>query len=309
MVKAVNDILSTYFYLNDGLANTNVRILDPATGTGTFLYEIIKQIYENFNQYGVRNWHELLKQKKVLERLFGFELLMTPYTIAHLKLDLLLKTLGYRFEDKERLNIFLTNSLDEGIKKSELLFSEYISQEANQAAAVKTQIPINVVIGNPPYAGHSANKGSWIDGLVKDYYKIDGLDLNEKNSKWLQDDYVKFIRFGQWRIDKTGAGILAFVTNHGYLDNPTFRGMRQHLMNSFDCIYLINLHGNAKKKEISPDGIPDKNVFDIQQGVSIILAVKDIPKDKIFLGFKSEAHQIKDGIYYYDIWGSRESKY
>lgn len=309
MVKAVNDVLEKYFYLNDGLANTNVNILDPATGTGTFLYEIIKQIYENFNRYGVRNWHELLKQKQVLKRLFGFELLMTPYTIAHLKLGLLLKTLGYRFQEKERLNIFLTNSLDEGIKKSELLFAEYISQEANQAAEVKTETPINVVIGNPPYAGHSANKGSWIDGLIKDYYQVDGADLNEKNPKWLQDDYVKFIRFGQWRIEKTGAGILAFVTNHGYLDNPTFRGMRQQLMNSFDCIYLINLHGNAKKKEVSPDGTPDKNVFDIQQGVAIIIAVKNIPKDKIFLAFKNKPHNIKDGIYYYDIWGSRESKY
>ncbi|WP_324282848.1 type ISP restriction/modification enzyme [Cyanobacterium aponinum UTEX 3221] len=309
IVKAVNDVLETYFYLDDGLANTHVNILDPATGTGTFLYEIIKQIYDNFNRYGVRNWHELLKQKRVLKRLFGFELLMTPYTIAHLKLGLLLKTLGYRFQEKERLNIFLTNSLDEGIKKSELLFAEYISQEANQAAEVKTETPINVVIGNPPYAGHSANKGSWIDGLIKDYYQVDGMDLNEKNPKWLQDDYVKFIRFGQWRIEKTGAGILAFVTNHGYLDNPTFRGMRQQLMNSFDCIYLINLHGNAKKKEVSPDGTPDKNVFDIQQGVAIIIAVKDIPKDKSFLTFKGEPHTIKNGIYYYDMWGSRESKY
>ncbi|MTF38198.1 type ISP restriction/modification enzyme [Cyanobacterium aponinum] len=309
IVKAVNDVLETYFYLDDGLANTHVNILDPATGTGTFLYEIIKQIYENFNRYGVSNWHELLKQKRVLKRLFGFELLMTPYTIAHLKLGLLLKTLGYRFQEKERLNIFLTNSLDEGIKKSELLFAEYISQEANQAAEVKTETPINVVIGNPPYAGHSANKGSWIDGLIKDYYQVDGMDLNEKNPKWLQDDYVKFIRFGQWRIEKTGAGILAFVTNHGYLDNPTFRGMRQQLMNSFDCIYLINLHGNAKKKEVSPDGTPDKNVFDIQQGVAIIIAVKDIPKDKSFLTFKGEPHTIKNGIYYYDMWGSRESKY
>lgn len=309
IVKAVNDVLETYFYLDDGLANTNVNILDPATGTGTFLYEIIKQIYENFNRYGVRNWQELLKRKRVLKRLFGFELLMTPYTIAHLKLGLLLKTLGYRFQEKERLNIFLTNSLDESIKKSELLFAEYISQEANQAAEVKTQTPINVVIGNPPYAGHSANKGSWIDGLIKDYYQVDAMDLNEKNPKWLQDDYVKFIRFGQWRIEKTGAGILAFVTNHGYLDNPTFRGMRQQLMNSFDCIYLINLHGNAKKKEVSPDGTPDKNVFDIQQGVAIIIAVKDIPKDKSFLTFKGEPHTIKNGIYYYDMWGSRESKY
>ena len=131
-----------------------------------------------------------------------------------------------------------------------------------------------VVVGNPPYSGHSANKNPWIEGLVKDYYKVDGQPLGEKNPKWLQDDYVKFIRFGQWRIDQTHQGILAFITNHGCLDNPTFRGMRRSLEQTFDQIYVIDLHGNTKKKEISPDGSKDENVFDIQQGVSISLMLK-----------------------------------
>ncbi|MFM6080262.1 MAG: N-6 DNA methylase, partial [Dolichospermum sp.] len=229
IVKAVNDILENDFSLDDGLGSKNVTILDPATGTGTFLFAVIKQIYNHFEKYGVKNCNELFRDKQVLKRLYGFELLMTPYTIAHLKIGILLEKLGYRFQEKERLNIFLTNALNEGIKKSELLLGQYISAEANQAAAIKTEIPIHVVLGNPPYSGHSENKNEWIEALVKDYYQIDGLALDEKNPKWLQDDYVKFIRFGQWRIDQTGVGILAFVTNHGYLDNPTFRGMRQNL--------------------------------------------------------------------------------
>ncbi len=306
IVKAVNDILENDFNLDDGLGSKNVTILDPATGTGTFLFTVIKQIYNHFEKYGIKTCNELFRDKQVLKRLYGFELLMTPYTIAHLKLGILLEKLGYRFQEKERLNIFLTNALNEGVKKSELLLGQYISAEANQAAAIKNEIPIHVVLGNPPYSGHSENKNEWIEALVKDYYQIDGLSLDEKNPKWLQDDYVKFIRFGQWRIDKTGVGILAFITNHGYLDNPTFRGMRQNLLQSFNRIYIVNLHGNAKKKEVSPDGSIDQNVFDIQQGVAILIAVKDIPEHKII--FKQQ-HQPENGIFYYDLWGSRENKY
>jgi predicted helicase len=131
-----------------------------------------------------------------------------------------------------------------------------------------------VVVGNPPYSGHSINNGKWISDLLKDYYQVDGQPLGEKNSKWLQDDYVKFIRFSQWRIQKTGQGILAFITNHGYLDNPTFRGMRRSLDKTFDEMYVFDLHGNSKKKEVAPDGSKDENVFDIQQGVAIGLMVK-----------------------------------
>jgi predicted helicase len=309
IVKFVNDILDHDFDLEEGLGSRRVTILDPATGTGTFLYEIIKQIYVNFSKYGVQNWHQLFKSRKVLARLHGFELLMTPYAIAHLKLQLLLESLGYKFDDNERLNIFLTNALDQGVKKSEFLLSKYISDEADQAAKIKESTPIHVVIGNPPYSGHSANKNEWIEGLVKDYYQIDGVPLDEKNSKWLQDDYVKFIRFGQYQIDKTKQGILAFITNHGYLDNPTFRGMRQHLMKSFKRIFIVNLHGNIKKKEVSPDGSPDQNVFDIQQGVSILIAVKDANFDDILFKTPNRDFSVENGVFYYDLWGSRENKY
>jgi type I restriction-modification system DNA methylase subunit len=283
IVRSVDAILKEGFDLPLGLADTakdsktqqpRVQILDPATGTGTFLYAVIKQIYRNLEQIGMASQWDSYVEQNLLNRLFGFELLMAPYAIAHLKLGLQLQELGYQFTNKQRLGIYLTNTLDEAMKKSEILFGQFIAQEANEASEIKRDAPVMVVLGNPPYSGHSANKSEWIAGLIKDYYYVDGKPLNEKNPKWLQDDYVKFIRFGQWRIDQTGSGILAFITNHGYLDNPTFRGMRQSLETTFDKIYLLDLHGNSKKKEVAPDGSPDKNVFDIQQGVAVAIMVK-----------------------------------
>ena len=315
IVKAVNDILDKDFDIESGLAGRNINILDPATGTGTFLYQVILQICDNLSRYTQQkwkqNWDLYLKDRRILERLYGFELLMTPYTIAHLKLQLLLENLGYKFKENERLNIFLTNTLEQGIKKSEVLLAKYIAQEANEAAKVKNETPILVILGNPPYSGHSANKNSWINEYVRDYYQVDGKKLDEKNPKWLQDDYVKFIRFAQLKLEKVGMGILAFITNHGYLDNPTFRGMRQSLINSFSRIFVINLHGNIKKKEMSPDGSKDENVFDIQQGVSILIAIKDINEENLkFLHLFNQDFKIPDqGIFYYDLWGNREDKY
>jgi predicted helicase len=198
---------------------------------------------------------------------------MAPYAIAHLKLGLFLEETGYEFDSGKRLGVHLTNTLDEALQKSESLFEEFIAEESDQAAEIKRYKPV-MVVGNPPYSGHSANKNSWIERLVKDYYQVDGQPLGEKKPKWLQDDYVKFLRFGQWRIDLTHQGILAFITNHGYLDNPTFRGMRRSLEQSFDRIYVMDLHGNTKKKETTPNGYKDQNVFDIQQGVSICLMLK-----------------------------------
>ncbi len=225
-------------------------------------------------------------QRDLLPRLFGFELLMAPYAVAHFKLGLELAARDldqlwrehwtYEFQPGERLNIYLTNTLDDAGHKMQHLIgpAEAISQEAEAAAAVKAKLPVLVVLGNPPYSGHSANDGEWIKGLVRDYYFVDGKPLGERNPKWLQDDYVKFIRWAQWRIEQTGCGILAYITNHGYLDNPTFRGMRQQLMTAFDEIWLVDLHGNLKKKETTPDGSRDQNVFDIQQGVALSVFVK-----------------------------------
>ncbi|MEK7729282.1 MAG: type ISP restriction/modification enzyme, partial [candidate division KSB1 bacterium] len=246
-------------------------------------------------------WQEYV-HAHLLPRLFGFELLVAPYVIAHLKLGLLLRELGYEWSKEDRLRIYLTNALDEGVTAAETLgnLGWYISQEANDAAQVKKSAPIMVVTGNPPYSGHSVNPGEWIAKLVRDYYFVDGQPLGERNPKWLQDDYVKFIRFAQWRIQKTGHGILAFITNHSYLDNPTFRGMRHHLLKTFDEIYVLDLHGNAKKKERAPRGGKDENIFDIQQGVAILLAVK-MPEKK--------ASNALAQMHHAHLYGERKNKF
>jgi len=295
IVRSIDYLLKHRFNKPQGLADPGVYILDPATGTATFLYMVINEIRQAFaGQEGM--WNDYVAEK-LLKRIFGFELLMAPYAIAHLKLGLLLQETGYKFQSDERLGIYLTNTLDEAIKHSETLFARWISEEANAAARVKKDEPIMVVLGNPPYSGHSANKGEWARQLVEQYKTVDGKPLGEKNPKWLQDDYVKFLAFGQWRIERTGQGVLGFITNHSYLDNPTFRGMRQSLMNTFTDIYILNLHGNAKKKEVTPDGGKDENVFDIQQGVAICLLVKE------------PGNSEPASVHYAELWGVREGKY
>ncbi|MFB2969911.1 type ISP restriction/modification enzyme [Aerosakkonema sp. BLCC-F183] len=293
----------------DGKSNTEIHqvlILDPATGTGTFLHGIIDHIYETFkNKKGM--WSGYVSQH-LLPRLFGFELLMAPYTVAHIKLGLQLKELGYDFEQAQRLQIYLTNTLQEAFQIPPADgFTDWIRDEADKAKDIKQDIPVMVVLGNPPYSGHSANtEATWISNLLRgkdtlkdsetgSYFKLDGKPLGEKNPKWLNDDYVKFIRFAHWKIEQTGYGILAFITNHGYLDNPTFRGMRQSLMETFDDIYILDLHGNSKKKESSPDGSKDENVFDIQQGVAIGIFIKGM------------RHKKKNAtVHHADLYGVRE---
>ncbi|MFN9861459.1 MAG: N-6 DNA methylase, partial [Pseudanabaena sp.] len=284
MVRSVDILIKEKFNKPLGLADPEVMILDPACGTGTFLLWIFKLIHDRFENDGEAR--SLIKQKlgdiswsdyvrdHLLPRVFGFELLMAPYAICHLKLGLFLEESGYRFDSSQRLGVYLTNTLDDAAKKSEMLFQEYIAEESNEAAEIKRDIPVTVVIGNPPYSANSANNGVWAKSLVQDsYYPKD--EIKEQNPKLLLDDYVKFIRFSQWRIDKTGTGILAFVTNHGYLDNPTFRGMRQSLAKSFNGIRILDLHGNSKKKETAVDGTKDENVFDIQQGVAVCIMIKE----------------------------------
>ncbi|MEK8017936.1 MAG: type ISP restriction/modification enzyme, partial [Candidatus Parabeggiatoa sp.] len=316
IVRSVDILLKQRFKLRDGLADNSrlksgkhqVQILDPAVGTGTFLYAVFNHIFAKFmKNKGL--WSTYVSEH-LLPRVQGFELLMAPYTVAHIKLGLQLQEMGYQFDSDERLRIFLTNTLEEAFEKGStptLPFMEWLLNEGREASEVKRESPVMVIIGNPPYSGHSANVGGWIINLLKgldergakiaDYFQVDGKPLKERNSKWLNDDYVKFIRFAQWRIEQTGYGILGFITNHGYLDNPTFRGMRQALMQDFDEIYVLDLHGNSKKKEKSPDGSLDKNVFDIQQGVAISLFVKHQSKPKATKVFHAE------------LWGKRESKY
>ena len=274
IVRSVDILLRTRFAKPMGLADDKMIILDPATGTATLLHTVIQQIHATLQDQGmVGLWNQYVPQK-LLPRVFGFELLMSPYTVAHLKLGQLLGQLGYNFASNERLGVYLTNALEDAPGPQQTLpFAQYIAEEGRAANEVKHGKLVMVVLGNPPYSGHSANTGAWITGLIKGhatngtkvagYYEVDGQPLGERNSKWLQDDYVKFIRFAQWRIHETGEGVLAFISNNGYLDNPTFRGMRQSLMQEFDTIYILNLHGNANKKERAPDGGPDENVFDL----------------------------------------------
>jgi predicted helicase len=313
IVRSVDYLLKMKFGLKRGLADESkikgkdlhrLLILDPAVGTGTFLFEVIEQIYERFRrQKGM--WSGYVKEH-LLPRIFGFELMMAPYAVAHMKLGLQLAETGYDFSSDERLGIYLTNTLEEAEETSRTLFAQYLSKEARAANKVKRDFPIMVVCGNPPYAGLSVNMNDWIDQLLKNklpgkngaqsYYEVDGQPLGEKKL-WLQDDYVKFIRFGQLRIEQSGYGVLAFITNHGYLDNPTFRGMRQSLMQTFDEIHVLDLHGNSKKKETCPDGSPDKNVFDIQQGVAIGIFVKKT---------NNRTHA---KVYHADLYGLRKVKY
>jgi predicted helicase len=278
-----------------------VQFLDVATGTGTFLAEVVKQIYARFkNQKGA--WSSYVDQH-LLPRMHGFELLMAPYAMCHMKLELLLKETGYTPSNPAnppRVSVYLTNSLEEYHPDTGTLFAQWLSKEANAASRIKKDIPIMVALGNPPYSRISSNMNSWIaKAKIEDYKYVDGVHFHERKH-WLNDDYVQFVRLGEYYIEKNGEGILAYITNHGYLDNPTFRGMRWHLLNTFDDIYVLDLHGNANKKETAPDGSPDKNVFDIQQGVAIIVAIKEHQKGKS----KPLAK-----VHHAELWGSREHKY
>jgi predicted helicase len=320
IVRAVDDILKTEFGLSQGLADTSkikikvqtpgtgkpvekdvhrVQILDPAAGTGTFLAEVIKQIYQKFEgQQGI--WSQYIDEH-LLPRLNGFEILMASYAMAHLKLDMLLTETGYKPIKEQRLRIYLTNSLEEHHPDTGTLFANWLSTEANEANHVKRDTPVMVILGNPPYSGESSNKGKWIMDLMEDYKKEPGgkEKLNERNPKWINDDYVKFLRYGQHFIERNGEGVLAFINPHGYLDNPTFRGMRWNLLKTYDKIYALDLHGNSKKKETAQDGTADMNVFDIMQGVSINIFVKTGKKRVNELG----------KVYQFDLYGKREMKY
>ncbi len=334
IVRSVHELLQTEFGLEDGLASTVtwgemaarhpgpkipdgtdpqspfVVILDPATGTATFLVEVIDVVHctmtAKWKQQGLSEaqqraaWNDYVP-KHLLPRLHGYELMMAPYAIAHMKIGLKLFETGYRFGSDERVRVYLTNTLEPASDSgAQLAFADWapaLAHEAQAVNAIKRGQRFTVVIGNPPYAGHSANKGVWVDDLVRDYYQVDRQPIGEQNPKYLLDDYVKFIRFGQWSIQQTGGGMLVFITNHGYLDNPTFRGMRQQLMNTFTDMYILDLHGSVKKSTRSPDGSKDENVFDIQQGVAIGVFIKKPGKN----GPATIRHA--------HVWGTRELKH
>ena len=332
IVRSVHALLQSEFGLKDGLADTAtweemaerheglripnaispdqsfVQILDPATGTGTFLVEVIDLIHKTLvakwqeQEHGETKiaalWNEYVPEH-LLPRLHGYELLMAPYAIAHLKIGLKLYETGYRFGSDERARVYLTNTLESAQEFSQGAFDFAIPALANEAQAVnevKRAGQFTVVIGNPPYSGHSTNKGEWIANLIDDYKEGFPELRKPAQAKWLSDDYVKFIRFAQSLVERTGTGTVGFISNHSFLDNPTFRGMRQSLQQDFTKIFLLDLHGNSKKKEKAPNGGKDENVFDIQQGVAISLFVRRAIKKEEF-GTVTHA----------DLWGKRDT--
>jgi len=311
IVRAVDDILKEEFGLAGGLADTSktkiktivqgqkieqevhkVQILDPAAGTGTFLAEIIKHVHKQFEgQQGI--WNSYVEEH-LIPRLNGFEILMASYAMAHLKLSLLLKETGYIPKKEQRFRVYLTNSLEEYHPDTGTLFANWLSTEANEANRIKKDTPVMIVIGNPPYSVSSTNKGEWIQNLIADYKK----DLNERKIN-LDDDYIKFIRYGQYLIDKNGSGILAYISNNSFIDGITHRQMRRMLMETFNKVYILDLHGSAKKIETAPDGSKDENVFDIQQGVSI----------NIFIKISHKKKEQFPKVNHFDLFGTREEKY
>lgn len=332
IVRAVDSILKDEFGLEDGLASTEtkkikvmreskrgpirkvediaevpaIQVLDPATGTGTFIRQTILQIYDNFKEKrnGMSDeqmhleWNEYVP-RHLLPRLNAFELMMAPYAVAHMKLAMVLKDTGYDFKSGTRLGVYLTNTLEEpGNSEMQLSFLEDpLAVESIEANGVKKNRGINIVIGNPPYSGESSNKGDYIMSLMDDYKREPGghTRLQEQNSKWINDDYVKFIRYAQHIVDLTTDGIVAFINPHGFIDNPTFRGMRWSLAQTFNRIYILDLHGNSKKREVALDGSKDENVFDIQQGVCIFICIKSSNKER--------------HVFHADLYGTRDYKY
>ena len=319
IVRAVDDVLKSEFGLADGLADTSkivvdwdtgfekagkpviekrelhrVQILDPAAGTGTFLAEVIKQIAPKVKDVAPGKWSSYV-EKELIPRLHGFELLMASYAMCHMKLDMMLKDMNYKpTANPPRLNVYLTNSLEEGDSEPKDLFmAKWLSNEANLANDVKRKTPIMCVIGNPPYSSSSSNKGDWILSLTDTYKQ----NLDETSLNSLSDDYVKFLRFAEYLIEKNGEGVLAMITNNSYLDGVVHKTMRKHLLNVFDKIYVLNLFGDSNKGDKSPDGTPDQNVFDIKQGVAILIGVKH---------GKATAPQLE--IRYTKIQGKRKSK-
>jgi predicted helicase len=273
-----------------------VQILDPATGTGTFLNEVILHIKNQFaGQEG--RWLNYVKED-LLPRLHGFELMMASYTIAHLKLSATLAESGADI-DGARLGIYLTNALEKEERPKidlwnwQLGLEKALTEESKEANRIKNDLPIMVILGNPPYNVSSQNKSEWINGLIKDYKA--GLGERKIN---LDDDYIKFIRFSEYLIEKNGEGVIGMITNNSYIDGITHRQMRKHLLETFDDIYIFDLHGNAKKKETAPDGGKDENVFAIQQGVAISIFVRKSGKKK-GLG----------NVWHSELFGKQKSKF
>jgi len=295
IVRSLHHILKEHFNRQDGFASDTVTVLDPAAGTLTFLAEASKLAVEEFVvKYGEGGKENLIREH-LLKNFYAFELMMAPYAVGHLKMSFLLEELGYKLRKDDRFKLYLTNTLEmEELAQTELPGMASLSEESHSAGKVKKEQPILVILGNPPYSVSSVNKSDFIEKEM-DIYKEDVRD--ERNIQPLSDDYLKFIRFAHWKISHDGKGIIGMITNNSYLSGLIHRGMRKKLLESFNEIYILNLHGNSRIGEKCPDGSKDENVFDIQQGVSIALFVK------------KEKHKESCKVFYRDLYGTREEKY
>ena len=298
IVRSIDLLLEEKFGLTDGLASKEVTILDPAGGTLTFLSEAIRRAVERHSlKYGEGTKREFIKEH-ILGDFYAFELMIAPYVIGHLRMSFQLRELGYELQKDERVKFYLTDTLEkEDIEQTFIHGISSLAEESRKAGEVKKKIPILVILGNPPYHGISENMGPSACELIEPYKLVDGKDFHERKH-WLHDDYVKFIRFGEEKIAQTGKGVVGYITNHRYLENPTFRGMRQHLMRNFDEIHVLDLHGAGSSDRKPPSNVKkDENVFNITKGVAISFFVR------------KENRNDKCRVYHSEIWGTKEQKY
>jgi type I restriction-modification system DNA methylase subunit len=293
IVRSIHKLLKDGFGKAEGLATSDVTLLDPAAGTLTFVVQAIKQVQKELEGKKKEGLLKSYIEEHILPHFHAFEILVAPYTVGHFKVSMVLEDMGYQFKQGKRFQFYLTNTLEMKDPK-QISFLIDLAKEGQEAKRIKEKVPILVVLGNPPYSVSSENKSEFIENLMDDYKE----DVREeRNIQPLSDDYIKFIRFAHWKIAQAGKGILGFITNNSYLSGVIHRGMRRKLLETFDEIYILNLHGSSRIGEKTPDGGKDENVFDIQQGVAIVLYVKleNPVKEKT--------------IYYADLWGLRNEKY
>lgn len=289
IVRSINNLLRDKFAIYDGFINNQVTVLDFACGTGTFLVDVFRSAIQEAQKLGDNVTVQKEVNNHMLNNFYGFELMVAPYVVAHLKISQFLKENNCPIAADKRLKIFLTNTLNT-TELATFPFLPTLTSEGKLANEVKKQ-PILVILGNPPYNNRSSNVNEWIMGLVGDYKPVDEKKLN------LNDDYIKFIRFAHWKMQNIDQGIVGIITNNSFLSGVTHRKMRGELLNSFDEIYILNLHGSSHRRETCPDGSKDENVFDIQQGVAISIFVKKKQRDS------------KGRVFSYDLYGLKENKY
>ena len=292
IIKSIDEILKDRLNISDGIYGEEVHILDFAAGTGTFMLGAIERAFENAKKNGISGVWENIVSDFILKRLYGFEFLIVPYVLAHFRIHEYLKDLNYDYKKNDRLQLYLTNTLDNSAGGQVKMFPQ-MQAESDNAYRIKNEEPILVIMGNPPYNSKSEeiNRKDWIMDKLKDYKE----NLNEKNIN-LEDDYIKFIRFAHWKMEKIKKGIIGIVVNNSFINGLTHREMRRKLMQTFDEIYILDLHGNVNKGARCPDGSLDFNIFNIKNvGVCIALFVKTGKK----IGSK---------VYFKEIFGSQEYK-